>query len=353
MKDRLKKKLKAKKILGNKERNSSLFKSNPVKRKEYEMPEDYKENLGKLTELLDQQAEFERILPTLPPDVRAEAMPHICALNESIEEYEQLLAEEYEDYQKRRQKIDAAERAKIIAGAQLQEQLERMFIVAKHKLEPEMFKNFESSVMGKLSPEDREEFYDAVAIRESYDLENILADPNGKIKKPMKHPFVQQKEAIFEIDRIVYKTDDFFKQAEAEYEKALAIRDKAEADLLLYPPAERKAKRLQIEDLDRKLEKGKQGMMNYLQACFAEDGKTEVENPDEKKLNAAFEQAEIASDRVYLMIKHTTPHLLEKFEQTSFLDMTPEEIEAARERIAKRETEELDEILAAVKGKVK
>jgi hypothetical protein len=53
------------------------------------------------------------------------------------------------------------------------------------------------------------------------------------------------------------------------------------------------------------------------------------------------------------MYKHVAPHLLEAFEETSFRDLTPEEIVETRARIAKREAEELDEILAAVKGEVK
>lgn len=349
MKDRLKKKLKAKKILGNKERNSSVYKPKQVPRKVYEMPPEYNEHLRLLTELLEEQERYEKLLPTLPPEVRAEAMPHIAALKESVGELEQKMADEYEDFQERQHELEKGERKKRLAGARLQEYLERMFIVLKHKAEPAIFEKFEKSVMSKMSFEDREAFYDDIALRESYDLENILANPNSLIKKPMKHPMIQQQEAMFEINRLAYETDDFFKEMYQMFETGTADRNQAEKNLWIYPPDQREKQRLKIEDLDRQREEARFKMMEYLEICYAEDGKVEIENPDQEKLDAAFEQGEIASERVYIMIKHTTPHLLEKYEQTVLSDYTPEEFEDLYARIAKREAKELDKILESVK----
>jgi hypothetical protein len=349
MKDRLKKKLKSKKILGEKGRSFFPAKPKPFRRKVYEMPPDYNEYLHKLTELLDQQKELENLLPTLPPEARAEAMPHILALNESIEEFEQKMADEYEEFQNRQRKLEEGEREKNLASAKLMEMMERMFIVAKHKLEPAMFKEFEAKVTRDMSFEAKEEFYDEIAIRESYDLAEILADPNGKVKKPLKSPYQQFREAHFEVNRILYESDDFLEEACAELDKAVANRDKAEDKLWLYQPAERREQRLKIEELDRQIDEAKLGLIDYQERCFAEDGKIEIENPDEEKLNAAFDRTDIASERLYLMIKHTKPHLLEKYEQARFYDLTPEELEEARQRIAKREAEELDEILESCK----
>lgn len=349
MKDRLKKKLKAKKFLGNNKPQRAQKQPKPVKKKVYEMPEEYKQNLQTLTEMLNEREEFERFLPTLPPKDRAEAQAILREYDKDLNTLEQGLADEYEAFQERERNIEVLNKKADEAGAILYEHIQRSFILMKHKLPAEEFEKFEKKWTGRMGKAEREEFYELVAHRESYDLENILADPDGKIKRPMKHPEIQIKEAIFEISRIAYQTDDFFKKAEAEYERVTAIRKKAEDKLWLLNPEQRPKKRKEIENLDKLLDEMKLKMLGYLESCFAEDGKVEVENPDQKKLDAAFDLLEIASDRRYLMVKHLAPHLLEGFEKVSFQDFTPEEIEETRQRIAKREAEELDEILESCK----
>jgi hypothetical protein len=342
MKDRLKKKLKAKKILGNNQRHSK-----PVVKKEYEMPEYYKDYLNKLVEMIDEQEQYKKILPTLPPDVRAEALPVMRQLDKAIEAFEQKMADEYRDFQKRSQRIEETEKEKEETKAILFENMQRMFIVAKHKFEPAKFKEYEAHITRNWEPDFKEEFYELVAHRESYDLENILADPDGRVRRPMKNPQIQLKEALFDIARVAYVTPDDFKELEAEYERILAIRERADMKLWIIDPEHRPAKRRQIEELDKQLDEFKPKLMEYLETCFAETGKIEVRHPDQKKLDAAFAQADVASERVHLMYKHVLPHLYEGFVETSFRDMTPEEIKAAQARIAKREAEELDKILAS------
>jgi len=344
MKDRLKKKIKTKKILA-----TNKVKAKPVKRKEYPMPPEYNKYLKEFTELLDSREEYNRMLPTLPPETRREAIPLIRQLDESLGEFEQRLADEYENFQKREARIEELEQEKEDAATILFEHMQRGFILMKHKLPAETFQPFEKKWVGRMGKAEREEFYELVAHRESYDLENILAYPNGYIQRPMKHPLIQMHEARFEIDRVAYVTPDDFKKIEAEYEKALAIRDKTEKKMWIYNPEHRPLKCQQIEELDRKLDELLPRLMKYLAKRLAETGKVEVENPDEKKLDAAFELSEIASQRVYLMIKHTTPHLLEGWEKASFQDLTPEELAETRAQIAKREAEELDKILASLK----
>lgn len=329
--------------------NHNQRRAEPVKKKEYEMPDDYKDYLQKLVVMLDDRAEYDKILPTLPPDVRAGAMPIVRKLDKSIEKLEQILADEYDVFQSRQQRIEEAEENKGEAGSRLYEYLQRLFIVAKHKFPPEKFRDFEANWVKDMSPEWKKTFYEHIALRESYDLENILADPDGGIKRKMKHPQLQMKEAIFEIARVAYVTDDFFKESEAEYEKAVAIRDRAEKNLWLYMPKERAEQRRDIEKLDRRLDEGKLKMMEYLEICFDEDGKVEVENPDQEKLDAAFALAGIAQERMYIMYKHTRPKLLEKFTPICLSAYeTPEEIEQFYERIKKREEDELDKILASL-----
>lgn len=347
MKDRLKKKLKSKKILGNDKHAKPSHKSKPVKNKEYPMPDSYNEYLTKLTELIDEQEKYRKMLPTMLPEERNAALPVMRELDKVIEDFEQGLADEYEDYQNRQRRIEQTQADKDEAAAILYEQIQRGFILFKHKLPAEVFKKFEDGWVGKMDADERAEFYELVAHRESYDLENILADPEGKVKRPMKHPQIQMNEALFEINRIAYVTPEEFKEIEKIYEEGIANRNKAEKKLWIMNPEHRPLKRRQIEDLDKQIDAMMPKLIDYLETCLAETGKIEVENPDQKRLDAAFEQAQIAGDRMYIMIKHVTPHLLEAFEQTSFLDLTEAEIKETRERIAKREAKELDEILKA------
>lgn len=343
MKDRLKKKLKAKKVLGNNGHSFILppSKSKPAK-KVYEMSAEYKNYLEKLAYLIDERDRFAKIIPTLPPDLQIEAMPKLRDLSEAVENLEQQMADEYEQYQKQSREI---EERKNEARSKLMEKMQRIFIVAKHKFEPEKFAEFEKGVTKNMSPEDREIFYDHIAIRESYDLENILADPNGGVKRPLKHPVQQHCEAMFEFERIAYETDDDFKEMEAIFEEALADRNRAEDKLWLFMPAEREEQRQKIIELDKMTDDVKIKMIEYLKLVFAEKGKIEVKNPDQKKLDAAFEQIKLTGARYYLMMKHTQPHLFEKFVQETIEPMSPVEKAKYLEFIAKIEAEELDEIL--------
>lgn len=69
------------------------------KRKEYEMPAEHNEYLEKLAEMIEHRDENQRLIPLLPPEMRAEAALPMQRLNESIEEFEQKLAEAYEAFQ--------------------------------------------------------------------------------------------------------------------------------------------------------------------------------------------------------------------------------------------------------------
>lgn len=344
MKNRLKNKLKAKKTLGN---NGESFRkpqtAKPAK-KVYPMSAEYNKNLQILTQMLDEREEYKREMAFLPPERKAEAFAVLGEFDKSLDNLEQQLAEEYDKHQ-------SHEKHKEKMAARLYEHLQRMFIVAKHRFEPKEFADFEKSVLRKMSPEAKKEFYEHIALRESYDLENILADPDGRVKRPMKHPQIQVTEALFDIERVAYETDKDFQKFEAEYENILRIRKEAEEDLWLFNPEERPKRRAEIENLDRMIDDFMPKLIGYLKACFNEDGKVERKKPDQKKLDAAFERVKIATDRLHLVYKHLIPHLYEKFQETAFATMTPEEIEVAKQRIAKREAEELDEILASAGGK--
>jgi hypothetical protein len=322
-----------------------------MQKQDHESDDEYKQQLQDLTQLIEQHAEYSRLLPTLPAEARAEAAPILRQLGDAIENLEQKLAEKNEIIQKQKKlelknlikKEDAAEN--------LWENMERIFIVAKHKGDKEFFEKFEAQVTGKMTSEAKEEFYDRVAIRESYDLQNILANPGGKPKykkSKMKHPQIQMIEALYEINKVAYETDDFFKEIDTQLKENIAIRDRYVNKIQNAPTAKRGQMRAKAADLTRKIEAGKAKLMEYLDMCLAEE-KIEIENPDQKKLDAAFKQAGIASERIYLMCKHTQPHLLEDYTKQCIEEFsTPEEVSEFFERVAKREAEELDDILESL-----
>jgi len=344
MKNRLKNKLKAKKMLGN--QGESFRKPQTAKpaKKVYPMSAQYNKNLQILTQMLDEREEFKREMTFLPNEKKAEAFAALSKFDKSLDNLEQKLAEDYDKHQKK-------EKHKEKLAARIYEQMQRMFIVAKHRFEPAEFAAYEERVLATMTPENKKEFYELIAHRESYDLENILADPSGRIKKPLKHPQIQVTEALFDIDRIAYETDKDFQKFEAEYENILKIRDEAEKDLWLFNPEDRPKRRAEIENLDRMTDDLLPKLIGYLKTCFDEDGKVEKKKPDQKKLDAAFDRAEIATDRLHLVYKHLIPSHYEKFQEAAFATMTPDEIEETQQRIAKREAEELDEILASAGGK--
>lgn len=58
------------------------------------------------------------------------------------------------------------------------------------------------------------------------------------------------------------------------------------------------------------------------------------------------QEVEELSEKRYIIIKHTTPHLFEEFRQISVDCLTPEEFQDFEERIAHLEATQLEDILA-------
>lgn len=322
-----------------------------MQKQDYETDDEYKQQLKDLTQMIEQHAEYSRILPTLPPKDRAEAADVLQKLGDAIETFEQKLADKYEIIKNHKKNELESLIKKDDAAEKVWESMERIFIVAKHKGDKDFFEKFEAQVTGKMAPEIKEEFYDRIAIRESYDLQNILDNPGGKPKykkSKMKHPQIQMDEALYEVNKIAYETDDFFKEIDVQLQENIAIRDRYVAKIQNAPTAKRGQMRAKAAELTRQIEAGKSKLINYLDMCLAEE-KIETENPDQEKLDAAFAMAGVAHERIYLMYKHTQPHLLEDFtKQCIEYDSAPEEIQQFFERVAKREAEELDDILGSL-----
>ena len=137
--------------------------------KEYEMPDEYKRNLARVVEMIEERDEYVRIMPTLPPDVRAEAKPALDELNRAVERAERELAAEYDRFQnEQRCKAELRE-----TFARLEATVERIFIVNKHT-RPHLIEGFKAAVFQDMTGEEIEEFYDRIAVREAAELDELL-----------------------------------------------------------------------------------------------------------------------------------------------------------------------------------
>lgn len=138
-------------------------------KKEYEMPDEYKRNLALLVEMIEERDEYVRIMPTLPPGVRAQAKSALDELNCAVEGAERRLAAEYERFQNEQR---SREELRETFG-RLQATVERIYIVNKHT-KPHLIEDFEAVVFQDMPNEEIEEFYDRIAIREAAELDEIL-----------------------------------------------------------------------------------------------------------------------------------------------------------------------------------
>ena len=146
-----------------------------MEQKEYEMPEEYKKNLAHLTDFLEAREGYRaQIREGLARGVRVSAADK-SMVDEKLREFdsvidglEKLLAEEYERYQTEKAK-EAEISEKIAQSRELQRHL---YIIIKHQ-KPHLLESF-TQCLDPLTPEEREEFFDEVAILESTKLDAIL-----------------------------------------------------------------------------------------------------------------------------------------------------------------------------------
>ena len=165
----------------------------------------------------------------------------------------------------------------------------------------------------------------------------------------MKNPHLQLKEAIAEIEENAYEDDDeFVKRIEAELEKYRQFRATQVKMLKFTSPHHRAKKKFQIGVIDKQIQQAERKLREYKNNHLNKDGKVEKENPNQEKLDAAFAKAQEAHERIYILYKHTQPHLIEDFTKIAADGYTPEELEEFFANIARREAEELKEILASV-----
>ena len=136
--------------------------------KEFEMPDDYKANLAHLTQFLDDRERLSQQIKDLPPHLLSEATVQLRKFDEIIDGLEKELAAEYERHQ-------AAMAREVVITEKSDEMMERMkeaYIIIKHQT-PHLLESF-TTCLDPLTPEDREQFLDDVAILEATKLDAIL-----------------------------------------------------------------------------------------------------------------------------------------------------------------------------------
>lgn len=136
--------------------------------KEYPVDEDYNKYAERLLDFIDTRDRVLAAMKDMTPAQRREVKVPLKVLNESIEELETHLAEQYEVHQKERRVEDEQTRL-IDKGFRTAQEL---YIVIKH-CKPEKLEEF-TKCLDPLSFEDREEFFDGVAILEATKLDEIL-----------------------------------------------------------------------------------------------------------------------------------------------------------------------------------
>jgi hypothetical protein len=138
--------------------------------KEYPMPDDYNEKAARLVEFIETRDRVLAALKDMTPEQRRAVQEPLKTLNESIETLEKHLAVLYEAHQKEHR----AEEKKNKSGNELMRKMQIMYIFVKQRM-PEKLDKFTKN-LDNLSPEQREEFFDGVAILETQDLDELLAE---------------------------------------------------------------------------------------------------------------------------------------------------------------------------------
>lgn len=146
-----------------------------MSRQEYEMPDEYKKNLAHLTDFLEAREGYrEQIRDGLARGVRVSAADK-AMIDEKLREFDQIidelekgLAKEYDRYQA--EKAKEAQLSELVDKAM--EASKHLYIIIKHQT-PHLLESF-THCLDPLTPEEREEFFDQVAILEATQLDAIL-----------------------------------------------------------------------------------------------------------------------------------------------------------------------------------
>lgn len=138
-----------------------------TEKKEYEMPGEYQNYLDDYAKMLDERAQYAKIILTLPLAVRRRAQPVLRELDIAIERLEAELANEFQQFQtkKRYDEIISKELAKGM------EAVEKLFIEIRNS-QPQLFEHLKAVVTRDMTDLEEQEFYANIARREAQMKEN-------------------------------------------------------------------------------------------------------------------------------------------------------------------------------------
>lgn len=346
MKDRLKKKLKAKKIFGNKEQSFDAPKPKAAK-KVYEMPPEYQANLQILAERIEQRDQFVKDISMMLPHERQKAQPLLFKFNEAIENLEKALAKEYEDFQEEKFYWDVAALTHLEEGMS-----EEQFIRVKH-LQPELFEEFERRVTEGMTADERREHNAIIARREAEELDAILSgDVNAE---PYENIFIKHRlpdhwmpELLLDIINGAYETDEFF---EINYEALERVRNIIfeftfhVQDAL---PVQRRNMEEAIPDLRRKKIAGEKFLLEHVEKCLANDKFLAKEKVYVKEIEDDFERLARCREWKYVIIKHTQPEKLDEYTRIVTEDFTDEETAAFLKSVAECDEKDAKSLLRSL-----
>ena len=140
-----------------------------VSEKEYPMPESYKEQTAQLLKLLDIRDKIDEQREFMTPEKRRETAEKSTELDKKIDDFENQIAAHYEIHQLLR--TIEAEMEKIDARQMIR--IQKMYVWLKRRAPKEKFDEF-VEIVNTLSPEEKENFLDQVAILEATKLGEIL-----------------------------------------------------------------------------------------------------------------------------------------------------------------------------------
>lgn len=308
--------------------------ANPEYKEEYEMPADYQRQAEQMLELIESRDEYERIMPTLPPDVRAETMPHYQKLCSAVDELEEKMAYEYERYQEE-QRIEQ----ELYELTYLKDMMsEELFIKVKHQ-RPYIFEKFEAKVTEGMTDAEREEHYRIIARREEAELEDILS---GKTPEPeyenlfIKHrlPDEWTAELLLQIAWEGYLTDSQFG---IDYE-AVERLDKERYEYCFRNPHVLPVRRRNMEEAILEIKKtlgaGRRFLLDYAAEAIPSGKFKPLKEGYTKYLDDHLKYLENCLYWKYVIIKHTMPERLDEYVRVVTEGFTPEETEAFYARAA-------------------
>jgi len=145
-----------------------------MNRNEYESSGNYKQNMEYYLKTIEKRDRLAELLKFAPPERVAEIRGYIAEADADIEKMEVSMAEMNELFE-RSERVD---KKTDEACKSLNDTLEKSFIFCKHFL-PKEFKPLENQILSKLTPQEAEEFLDRIAVRETNEFDQIVAEITG------------------------------------------------------------------------------------------------------------------------------------------------------------------------------